>query len=455
MKHCFFKRFFSFFLFFLTLVEPSEASVDVWLPKDLTDAPAAGQTVEEWWVNNIWPSLQTMSWYNNMALTPKLASIESLKAFADTPFFNKTASIGEAPTVPGLPDDYLDNDFGSKYPDITSLADFAKHGPIRLHNNEWYLDKRFGFELVLSTMDMVRQRPYAHSLFQQGNLQTNDLQKVVQLSGVFCKADTDGLTPIFSGMIEPGQNIGEAVRTIKVLTCFHGFWNEQLDNIYFVPFKRPIDKNHAFKVKHIIISRNVKVLHQSEIDEQSRVWNSDSWEELFNEEDYVEAYVERVNKDRGDLGQVLHDRNLLDGSDNVLNLGPLRGAVPQNIFTFGRPGYAWLGDPSMLMRGYTLTTNVENMTQELFTPYLCSPSHRGPVGNISLNPQAATKTQLDSKKAISCPAVTGMSGGPVVACEFEGNDIRCQLVGVIHGVNLSERTASDKHPTTKVLVAHK
>ncbi len=462
----------SIFLFLLLgLIEKGNAAV--YLHTNLTDAPVAGQTIEDWWVHNIWPALQEMSWYNNRGMPPlnginfadglepaALADesplIQPLIDFANIRYLNADIPphLAVPPTVPALAN-HLDNVFlmEMEYSHIDNLREFAVNGPITKHNNVWYIDKRWAFGRVLGTMDILRQRPYMHNLLRQGDLETNDIKKVQQLSGTFCKRDEFGLDPVFSGMIEAGQDVRKnTIQTIKVLTCFHGFWKNMLSDIYFVPYGSPMIDAFAFKVKNIKIGRE-KMLFQDDVNKKSEIWGTSTWEELFSHNDYVEAFIERKSKDGNqDLGDILKNRHLLDNTNYVLKLNPIEMNNPQNIFVFGRPGYHWIGD-AIELDGYSLVTNMEQIDQELFVPYLHSPSRIRADGMLTKNnPMANTESLLAKRKAISCSTVNGMSGGPIVRCSFQGNNINCKFLGVLHGSNIVKRVKRD-NPIFKALVA--
>lgn len=459
------KRIFHFLL--LGLIEAGDAAVDIQLHTNLTNAPALGQTVQDWWVNSIWPALREMSWYNNRGVAPlnRIDFVNGLEAahanpdiqplidFSETRFFNANANLAGLPTVPGLVD-YLDNDFDLGYPGASTLHDLALDGPIMKHKRVWYLDRRVGFGLTLSTMDIVRQRPYLRSLLQRGTTETNDLQKIKRLSGTFCILDDGVFTRIFSGMIEPGQDVRKnTVHTIKILTCFHGFWGEKLNDLYFIPYGFDAEAEFAFKVKNIRIGKG-GILFQDGVNKETESWNSKNWEQLFSKNDYVEAFVERRSKDnKQDLGDILKEQHLVNHTAHIINLRSPELGSPQNLFAFGKPGYEWVGDP--LIRTYALVTNIEPIETEFFTPYLHSARRIQPEGELATdNPNTNKETLLNNKKATSFPSVHGMSGGPIVRCSFNADDIKCNFLGVLHAVNLSKRTRGEA-PFIKVLVALK
>lgn len=444
MYKLFFIKFF-LLVFLLELSEKSYAAVNIQLHTNLLNAPAPAQTIEDWWVNHTWPALQEISWYGNIeAAAPRNrahfvtgleragagspeTNIDRLRRFSNVGFIDPAGVL----VIPGLNlggVDFLENILKGR-----SLRDWARWGLIEPAPNR---DYRHGFGKVLSLMDLTRQQPYTTGLLHQGDVETNDLQKIQQLSGTFCIKREDGeLRPSFSGMVEPAQDIRLSnTQTVKVLTCFHGFEGQKLANLYFVPYDLPQEEAFAFKVKHLKIGRG-EIRFQEELDRESDIRRRKNWEEILSNNDYVECFIDRKSADRStDIEGVLKERGLLDKTKHILKLRKVEVMGNENIFVFGRPGEHWLGN--MGIDGYTLVTNMKPFEEDFFTPYYHAPKR---MRNGDENPNAEQETLLPKRKASSYSAIYGMSGGPVVFCGFQENNVKCQFAGVVNGAELSKR----------------
>lgn len=260
----------------------------------------------------------------------------------------------------------------------------------------------------------------------------SDLAKINALSGTFWK--WDGTSPpeeMFSGMIMSGQNLGD---TLDVVTCFHGFWRENLHQIYFLPRGMRPKIENFFQVAGIKIGKDNTILDQVAVDALSARWNQDDWGTVFNENDYVVAKISNQSADgRKNLSDILNSKHMIDSGRLLDFLGnTLSGFGSPFVLAFGRPADSFIQKkiPEELNE-FCLSVNDEPFS--LAVASLVHPYRR------SLDQAGALLSKLDSKIAVSMPLAPGMSGGPILLCEKSArtnNQIYCRLIGTVHGSNL-------------------
>jgi len=327
-------------------------------------------------------------------------------------------------------------------------------------------DRRWTAGWILEAMDIARQQPITQSLFNApyDNIANNDLFKARELSGTFGVLDNNGrFVEQFSGMIQPGQKILRSAITVNIISCLHGFWNQQLGDLYFLPKGSPAVSDNLFPV-NIIQMGNVS-LNNSDLQTISNQWNQLEWGELFKKNDYVTVQVNNAAAaGPNTLKDFLIAKKLLKNNGFIIDLTgnaiPDHDFYPNRIFAFGKPALRSLqvsarrsGDND----GFCLVSDVsEGEAVILNNPRLVHPLRRlqtptdqGHYNPIT-HPVASEFTILASKQAASMPMTPGMSGGPVLRCLVEDNQIRCRVLGVAHGINLIE---VDGHVLFKGLIA--
>lgn len=375
-----------------------------------------------------------------------------------------------------MDDGYLDNEL---FWDDTDLRGTVSTGIIPLvagyqHHSR---DRRWTAGWILDTMDIARQQPSTATLFENhSNLENNDLLKVRALSGTFWQWDGNlahlhQAHESFTGMIQPGQAAQADNAHVDIISCFHGVWGEQLNQLYFLP--KGSDKTNPgnyFQVQSVQIGGAGHFLDQAGIDGLSATWNANTWGEVFNQNDYTIIRVSHVAADGANtLRNILETKDLLHEN----HVKRLRGSQiadddfhPTRIFSFGKPGLPFLRDYTPDNNGFHLVSDIFNgnaVTGGLAVdPPLIHPLRRisNPAHADELAPAMndayvrPDPTPLTTKQAVSIPLTSAMSGGPILKCLINvapDPSIHCKLIGVVHGANLIG--ADDGNASFKGLIA--
>ncbi len=287
---------------------------------------------------------------------------------------------------------------------------------------------------VLNVIDAWRSFEILQFLLSEENLRNNDLRKIRSLSGVF---KTRNGHAIFSGMIKPGQVLANAglLGTFIVISCFHGLRHFLNDNsiLWFQPYGPYLNnRENEFRVvsfRHMEAEVNLEELNLA--DNIVPPWAN------FNEDlDYVEFRVRQRKANSISIGGI---RNIVshfltpNGLINQNTVVNLRGMVNTNVYTsmfaFGSPSYNDLKKEE----GFLLVSNI------------ISYNNHGAYKNDPYRAFDVNRNQdPDCILAVNMPLFEGMSGGPVVECEFTNNSINCILLGIVSGGGL--KRASQRGP---------
>ena len=301
-------------------------------------------------------------------------------------------------------------------------------------------DRRWTAGWILDTMDIIRQQPFTSVLFDRGDIGSNDLLKIRALSGTFWHRKVTKtrikFEELFSGVIEPGQN--SEGDTLNVISCFHGLWNKQFDQIYFLPLGEDPEPQNFYPIRTFQVGSETN-LGDSDVRRISQDWNHALWGDLFNKDDYVVIQISKTGLGGSVLNTFLENKGVLHGN----HVMPLQGEStaidhafnPARIFAFGKPTGFLQRDEA----DFCLVSDVTPTTQHAI--------HEHPLNHVlSDNPllvrpmrdagHTPETTPLLNKKAVSIPLAPGMSGGPILSCEIREHQILCARLGVMHGINL-------------------
>ncbi|MBY0462287.1 MAG: hypothetical protein K2Q34_03805 [Alphaproteobacteria bacterium] len=338
------------------------------------------------------------------------------------------------------------------------------------HNSR---DRRWTAGWLFDTIEVVRQQGYTKLLFEGSyhDINNNDLLKVRELSGTFWRWDGNprnigSAIELFSGMIQPSQKITDNPHdlkaTVRIISSFNGLWNEDFDQIYFLPKGETPTVGNFFKVMSVKVGDG-RFLTQDEANSLSEKWNEEEWGELFQEEDFAIIKVRNLAADgTNTLRKFLQDNNLLNGHQVVSLQGDFDGDFePNRIFAFGKPssnlkmdsfdenGFCLVSDTGDAETVEKLGDRLENQTPfHLIEPLRkLKDSSKIYDQKSKTDPVAPKITALKGNiQSAPIPFATGMNGGPVLVCKASGSapfQIKCKFIGVVRGGGLIQ-DASDK-----------
>ena len=194
---------------------------------------------------------------------------------------------------------YLNNELVWQWTNV-DMREVLESGiiPIKQEYRHHARDRRWTAGWILETMDIIRQQPITNTLFDIGDVESNDLLKVRGLSGTFGEWDNGMFVEQFSGMIQPGQRIVGGSTVVNVISCFHGFWNKQLNSLFFLPKGEDPLRENLFQVRSIRVREHVGLLNQRHLNNLSGRWNSFEWGALFQQDDYAIMQVNNIAVER-------------------------------------------------------------------------------------------------------------------------------------------------------------
>ncbi|CAO5682065.1 MAG: hypothetical protein HEEMFOPI_01577 [Holosporales bacterium] len=337
-------------------------------------------------------------------------------------------------------------------PPIDALFPFSNY-----YDNCFELDdtpeevlSKISFKEICRFKDFLQHNP---TLILDNNFATDDLVKARSISGIFWIVDTTGETqaqPLFSGMLIPGQSFG--LMTYQVLTCFHGFRFGNAQNkteYYFVPYGVAVDSlpesdnyvvNKGFKVTHITHYRSNGENHLS-IDDQYFNENSQSISDdiCYSERDLAIAFIKGKTLPLKDEGKNLHtvllqtNLNLFHADDIHLPVLPHKNeflSVEMNeeeerLFSIGLAAEPELA----LSHNMIVSTSLKTGDRVKHAPrraFLSEQNHNPPSFISSRNEEG------------SCflASFGGMSGGPILRCRLDPNNVnnkKCVVIATLWG----------------------
>lgn len=291
------------------------------------------------------------------------------------------------------------------------------------------------------------------NLINDHNFQNDDLIKIRSLCGTFCSKDSYGdYNPIFTGMLVPNQTYKTLNNeTYDVHTCLHGFFKEQINNIYFIPYGLPIDDEYAFQVKNINIDDNGALINfsQNDLDQYSLSDNTP-----YQTEDYCLVKINAHSENNKTLKEVMARNGIPNfptqhNDQNLPNIQGFSGNFDlsnnnkfNKIFVIGRaslPEVAFKND-FVVVTNLTPSSYNDNSIKKrshINDPDSnANPTHLGPL--------------LPGEFTFDYPTYPGMSGAPVLGCKLtNGNPVirRCRIFGVNWG---SERFFDDSNQLTNL-----
>ncbi len=280
------------------------------------------------------------------------------------------------------------------------------------------------------------------TLIHDYNFHADDMVKARSLFGIFYRLHDEGedsyYESLFSGMLDPGQAYlkDNKIETgsYKVHTCLHGFYDEDISYIYFVPYGLdPVD-DHAFQVKTLYYPAKAQDLNQDYINTYSQ--NKDN---PYQQSDYLVVKIHAVSKGGETLDTAMKKNKIpyFQDAQSLPSLTPFKEVLdladPEHFPKLFVIGLA--SEPQIMGSDYLIATNLVSSNTNT----------RGKKRSFTDDPEKNQNAQdvrdfLPGEFLSDYPTYPGMSGGPILECTLGQHQDMWQRHCRIKGINFgSER----------------
>lgn len=423
----------------------SNTKENISVPNDLPNALIGTQTIAKWF-NLIKFSLSLVSWRRStVTRDAQITPGELNNAAALTTIINNYRDGN----IDAWPNKYFPKRYRSSSYVINSIQGVANvdvtemdAGRIPSILNQQRYDRRWTAGRAFTNYEILRQKALLWNILTMGNVDSNDLIKIMHLSGQLIEESSLGiLTEIgCSAFILPSQSVANTVTEVFIGSISHCFINKDFNFLRFVPYGRATnDRSNAFQITKITIRDGRTIINNIDLLKYIDTMRG-TYANGYIEDDYLKISISTTSIGGNRIETILSADIIVGSSLKSLRENDIDDDTDSlSLFAFGRPAQIYQQTNS-----FTLSMDIgrENESSPRMEEkiYLVQPRWTDALNTVA---NLDTKNvRLPNKVGTTLATSGGFSGCAILKCGLLNDDVKCKILGVNESSQLVTTTST-------------